>query len=145
MREQYTVFKDIIIFIFVWIFIGIIGGCFLEDIFRDMWSYIILATVAIGIILILFKDYKIVLSNQTVELYGLFMNRKVMIDNIIKIKISTPEYYSIAIGARKKMYIYTNEEVYSFNIEALYSRTFFEQLKEITNNYNIELIININT
>jgi hypothetical protein len=92
--------------------------------------------------LLTFKDYKIVIDSERIEFFSLYRGKKVFLwKEIQKIQIKKSTLETKIEGFKKNIYIYTDNEIFTFNIHELQNKEFLETINEISDKYCISLKI----
>ncbi|MGF7056700.1 hypothetical protein [Brassicibacter mesophilus] len=130
MNKKYTVFKDLVLFI---VFLIIVASI-IKSVFGEYFWIIYLFGIVCSFII--FNDYKIVIYDEEIEFYSLFRKIKVIkLDDIDKIEIGEIRITSAALGSKRNMYIYINDEKYTFNIDKIENENFYNDMKKLSEKY----------
>ncbi|WP_432663389.1 hypothetical protein R9X47_22760 [Wukongibacter baidiensis] len=126
--------------LFKYLFISLIIFAIL--IYRDNSpiSYFVGSVVPTIMLLIIFRDYKIVIDNEKVEFFSLYREKKIFLWKEIKqMEIRRTTQETKLESFKKNIYIYSDSEKFTFNIHELQSEEFFEAMDEIADKHSISV------
>ena len=140
MIRKFTSTRNFLKYLLVFVILYMILILNVED--NTFFSYFLGIVIPVMLFLITFRDYKVIIDDKKIEFFSLYRGRKVFLwKEIEQIEIRKIILETRLEGFKKNIYIYTNNEKFTFNIHELESKEILEIMNEIANKYHIKFKI----